>query len=948
MEMELKSVLACPTCLSALEVKSYVSQNETLIEGILCCDDCSIVIPVSHGFPLFSEARTDNGNIEQKWLKKQTLSWFSQEGYEDFLHLKSERQLFDSYAFFQPFNESSRALLAVVKPLREQLSKGDIILDTWSRTGWMGEWLASLFPEQEIISIWEGNSNVLGYKGFAHWLPESERSKNLSIIFTHPDNPLPLATNSIQLTIGLDSLHRYSQNSFLAECRRVTKDEGVLFFPHIHLTNSEPEPFFERGCHQIHGKEWRALLEVLYSDSTHTGFVFSENKLFDCGDNFIIEDDCNTAHYNGAVLIAPKTWNGRKVKTEHNRPIRNMDRLILNPILNIDLTQSQISLASQTEQVVVSELLARHPIYQKRVNKVLGNELSDLECKIIFYADKALTIENIASILDLSVEQVCLAADRLYQREVLFPAAVSMPMALLQNYYGNLRYRKSSCANFSKLWQELGHRYQARPIIETEDGIEYDWDSTSKLVEATANWLTTTTLPSDRVLICTETCPELLIVVWACWLSDRVPAPVDASLPSTVIQEIIDRISPEIIFSTQSLSSPHFSFDSLASDDSHSPLFSDQIEPYIDREFSTPINSDPQSGALLLFTSGSTGHPKAVLLNQIGLLHSAQELVQHFSWKPGNRLLSLGPAHTMSGLRNPALAALISGSSIIIPDAKIMHAGRLFHLLKEQQVSHLATVPALLQQLMASKNRLLDESIPTHLQQIICTGQSIPEPVRYQVSDWLKSPIYSYYGLTETGGICLADILDVNQQGNLGFPSGAISQIVDSENNVLQKGEHGQLRIYSPANMLSYWEPSTISSVELHDGWIYTGDTVELMNDGSLNYIGRTDDQVKNHFGEVVYLQQVESAVSLISEIQDNCCIGLKDQESLAEKIILFLVTQGDTSPHLQNQVYAEIDSVLGPKKRPDDIVFIPEIQRLSNGKVNRSAIKLLYMDNLK
>src|SRR5690606_37784862 len=102
-------------------------------------------------------------------------------------HLIDEKQRrgnFVLYAAFQPFNESTRALYPLLPLLRETLRPGDIILDTWCRTGYSAAWLAGLFTEQQVIALWEGYSNVLGYRGFRYWLHEGKRPANLHILFT--------------------------------------------------------------------------------------------------------------------------------------------------------------------------------------------------------------------------------------------------------------------------------------------------------------------------------------------------------------------------------------------------------------------------------------------------------------------------------------------------------------------------------------------------------------------------------------------------------------------------------------------------------------------------------------------------------------------------------------------------------------------------------------------
>ena len=219
MHFELLSFLACPSCRCRFVEKVYSTQGDRIISATLTCPVCQIATPVVEGFPLFNEARP-MGDIDQNfWLSQLEEKVTDPEGsYQDFLREKVSRGHSDAYAAFQPFNESTRALYPFIPLLRECLQPGDIILDTWCRTGWSGELLAGLFPEQRIVSIWEGNSNVLGYRGFAFWLGQGRRPENLDILFTHPDHALPIADNAVRIVHGLDSLHRYRHASYIPEC----------------------------------------------------------------------------------------------------------------------------------------------------------------------------------------------------------------------------------------------------------------------------------------------------------------------------------------------------------------------------------------------------------------------------------------------------------------------------------------------------------------------------------------------------------------------------------------------------------------------------------------------------------------------------------------------------------------------------------------------------------
>ena len=99
--------------------------------------------------------------------------------YELFIQQKCRRPNFDIYASFQPFNEATKALFPFIKQLQKELKPNDIILNLWDRSGWLTSILCGFFPEQKIITTWEGDKDVLGYKGYHFWMKAHKKFRNL-------------------------------------------------------------------------------------------------------------------------------------------------------------------------------------------------------------------------------------------------------------------------------------------------------------------------------------------------------------------------------------------------------------------------------------------------------------------------------------------------------------------------------------------------------------------------------------------------------------------------------------------------------------------------------------------------------------------------------------------------------------------------------------------------
>src|SRR2546423_5412730 len=225
--------------------------------------------------------------------------------YKQFLRQKGRYPTRDMYACFQPFNEAFKALYPFVSYIKTNLKEGDIIINLWDRSGWTASMLAGWFPKQQIITVWEGDKDILGYRGFDYWM-SPERRSNHKVLFADFLRPLPLESKSAAVIIGMDLLHRFNQPELSMEIHRIAKENAPIIFPHVHLTNNMPEPFFERGCRQLHGKEYTYFFNKVASVTKRQGYILSEPATFRWNDltadkGKILVSEPDHTDYNGCI-----------------------------------------------------------------------------------------------------------------------------------------------------------------------------------------------------------------------------------------------------------------------------------------------------------------------------------------------------------------------------------------------------------------------------------------------------------------------------------------------------------------------------------------------------------------------------------------------------------------------------------------------------------------------
>lgn len=508
MDASLLDVLACPSCRIRFEATVHAGSDDRIDLGFLRCPRCAIVTPVLDGFVMFSEPLLHAGLATAPLLETMASRLFGTAAdFASYQRDKRQRGVVESYAAFAPFNESTRSIEPVLPRAARALRDGDAILDTWCRTGYSGEWLAGRFPQQRIVSLWEGNSSVLGYRGFRHLLGPGQRSRNLDIVFCHLDKPLPFADDAFGMLHAYDTLHRYGLHPFAGECLRVAREDAGILFAHLHLSNSEPEPYFQRGCRQDHGHDYRAWLDQVTITGKRRGWVFSEAALFDMTESSALVDDPGTGHYNGMVAILPDPPLPGPAAPEAPA----LRRFLVNPLFRIHPGRGRAQVDAGLFDGAVGHLLARHPVYAARL-PAGPVDLSDTALACLLLAVVGVPEAGILAAFSPASPAAAVLAD-LAALELLRPAPVSVAAHRLQRFHCNqLPMHAGKVA--TAFWSRIAACPSA--LLTLAEGDALDGNALSRFAQATATSLRESGLVSgDWLSVAVDGHPLLLLAAIA-------------------------------------------------------------------------------------------------------------------------------------------------------------------------------------------------------------------------------------------------------------------------------------------------------------------------------------------------------------------------------------------------------------------------------------------------
>lgn len=352
-----------------------------------------------------------------------------------------------------------------------------------------------------------------------------------------------------------------------------------------------------------------------------------------------------------------------------------------------------------------------------------------------------------------------------------------------------------------------------------------------------------------------------------------------------------------------------------------------------------PDSPDPREPGLLVFTSGSTGQPKGVLLAQAGLVACARIQAHHYGqW--GGVVLNPLPINHVGCIVDIGLTSLVVGATQVFLEE--FSPGTYIRAIEEANATLLGGVPAMLLYLMTDPG--FWNADLSSVQRILWSGGAMPR-TGAEVLASLGKPLHNFYGMTETTGSVTYTPPDAGVDqvvGTVGIPDPDWQvRIADPESGTeLAVGTVGEIQVRGPGVLHSYLgDPQATADAFTVDGYLKTADLGVSNADGSISLAGRLR-QVFKTGGYNVFPRQVEEAIEALPGVIMASVVARK-HDVLGEVGIAF-VTPIPGAPFDEEALRTALKGSLASYKIPKRFIQLDEPPLLAAGKVDRATLESL------
>ncbi len=435
----------------------------------------------------------------------------------------------------------------------------------------------------------------------------------------------------------------------------------------------------------------------------------------------------------------------------------------------------------------------------------------------------------------------------------------------------------------------------------------------------------------DRVAFCLSKSASSVASFLAILKSGAAYVPMNTAAPAARIKQMIADAAPRLIICSDATADLVSGLGNIFN--------LDKEKSFVDSQSAEcpSFGNEPGDLAYILYTSGSTGIPKGVMISHANIINATDWAVEEFGITEQDRMSQHPPLHFDLSTFDLYCAFKAGATLCIVPEELSLFPGALMKWIEKNQLTIWNSVPSVMVY-MSVANLVKPGSMPT-VRKIFFNGEGFPTKF---LAEWMKAfpdkEFINMYGPTETTVQCtFYRVPEPPKDLTKLVPIGKACR------NVEVFEVEGELYVAGAGVGLGYWnnpEKTAASFVEWPGkGRVYkTGDLVRLREDGNYEFIGRKDNQVKV-MGNRIELGDVDNAISSLPYVNEAATIAAPDAETGGNLLVAFIDLK---SPKPEAEIKGDLGKLLPPYMVPHKIVE-GKLPKTSTGKIDRPKLKDEY-----
>lgn len=348
------------------------------------------------------------------------------------------------------------------------------------------------------------------------------------------------------------------------------------------------------------------------------------------------------------------------------------------------------------------------------------------------------------------------------------------------------------------------------------------------------------------------------------------------------------------------------------------------------------VPQKPEDPFLLLYSSGTTGMPKGILLSNRGQLSVCKAMAVNGTSEPGDVVLIILPMFHTNPLCVWTYPAMYQGISLCI--RKSFSPADFWPSIQQYGVTTVMAVPAMYAYIFNAADPAAIDYDKLKLRYAYSGAAPMPLELVRGFKEKFNVKVIDGYGLTEATGVSLSCAGMPENLASIGtaFPYQEV-EIMDDDNTILPYGERGEICIRGDAVMIGYLNKPDATAEAIRDEWLHTGD-MGLMDEQGFLYISGRKKEMINRGGENIYPREIEIPLEAHPKIAEVAVVGAPDP-ALGERVrACIILNEGETMTAEEVKEY--LKDRIAKYKIPEFVDFMSEFPRNPTGKILKQDLK--------